>query len=53
MPASSQYVFECAVCAERGTKDAEGKPVVVRSHEPEATCPQCGTLLVVENWGKV
>lgn len=24
----------------------------IRSHEPRATCPQCGTQLEIRDWGK-
>ena len=25
---------------------------VVESHEPTATCPKCGKILIVKDWGK-
>ena len=53
MSARSEYVMECPVCAERGTRDEEGKPIIVRACEPKAVCAKCGAELIVENWGKL
>ena len=43
--AQSVYLLLC-VCTKGG------EPVVIESHAPEATCPNCGRFLVIEGWGQ-
>lgn len=42
--AESVYLLVC-ICTKNG------EPVIVESHTPETTCPNCGRTLVIEGWG--
>ena len=44
MMAFSVYVIQC---------EGEGCGKIVESHASATTCPHCGSILVVENWGKI